>query len=168
MATISPQPKLQFFDGNGVPLAGGKLYTYAAGTTTPLTTYTDSTGTASNTNPVILDSRGEASVWLGDLAYKFRLKTATDVDIWTVDNLTGVGSAAAASRKVETFTATAGQTVFNLTTMTYTPTANNLQVFVDGLLMVPTVDYAETSSTRVTFTLGLLAGNQVLFRAETS
>ena len=86
---ISPQPKLQFFDANGNPLVGGKLYTYAAGTTTPLTSYTSSTGGTANTNPVILDSRGEASVWLGDNLYKFRLTSATDEAVWTADNLDG-------------------------------------------------------------------------------
>jgi parallel beta-helix repeat protein len=86
---ISPQPKLQFFDANGNPLVGGKLYTYAAGTTTPLTSYTSSTGGTANTNPVILDSRGEASVWLGDSLYKLKLTSATDEAIWTVDNIDG-------------------------------------------------------------------------------
>lgn len=89
MALISPQPKLQFFTADGTPLAGGKLYTYAAGTTTPLATYTDQSGGAANPNPVILDSRGEASVWLGTSTYKFVLKTSTDVDVWTIDNLSG-------------------------------------------------------------------------------
>lgn len=87
MASISPTPKLQFFAANGTPLVGGKLYSYAAGTTTPLATYTDEAGLTPNANPVILDSRGEASVWLGSTAYKLRLTTATDVDVWTVDNL---------------------------------------------------------------------------------
>ena len=63
MAALTPVPKIQFFDANGHPLAGGKLYSYAAGTTTPLVTYTDQAGTSANTNPVILDARGEASVW---------------------------------------------------------------------------------------------------------
>ncbi|UCH49095.1 MAG: hypothetical protein JSU95_04700, partial [Betaproteobacteria bacterium] len=89
MALISPQPKLQFFTADGTPLAGGKLYTYAAGTTTPLATYTDQSGGAANPNPVILDSRGEASVWLGASTYKFALKTSTDVDVWTIDNISG-------------------------------------------------------------------------------
>lgn len=89
MALISPQPKLQFFTADGTPLAGGKLYTYAAGTTTPLATYTDQSGGAANPNPVILDSRGEASVWLGTSTYKFVLKTSTDVDVWTIDNISG-------------------------------------------------------------------------------
>ena len=87
MAAISPIPKLQFFDANGAPLSGGKLYTYAAGTTTPLATYTDYGAGTPNANPVILDSRGEASVWLGSLAYKMALKTSADATVWTVDNM---------------------------------------------------------------------------------
>lgn len=88
MTTIlSPAPKLQFFGADGTPLVGGKLYTYAAGTSTPLVTYTDSTGTAANTNPIILDSRGEAGVWLSSAEYKIVLKTSTDSLIWTVDNV---------------------------------------------------------------------------------
>jgi hypothetical protein len=78
---------LQFFTTAGVPMAGGLLYTYAAGTTTPLVTYTDSSGTIANTNPVILDSRGEASIWLSNVGYKFKLATAANVDIWTQDNI---------------------------------------------------------------------------------
>jgi len=87
MTTLTPTPKQQFLDANGNPLAGGKVYTYAAGTTTPLVTYTDESGTTPNTNPVILDSRGEAGIWLGVASYKLKLTTATDVEIWTVDNI---------------------------------------------------------------------------------
>lgn len=87
MTTLTPTPKQQFLDANGVPLAGGKVYTYAAGTTTPLTTYTDESGTVPNTNPVILDSRGEAAIWLGVASYKLKLTTAADAEIWTVDNI---------------------------------------------------------------------------------
>jgi len=86
--SLSPAPKLQFFGTDGNPLVGGKVYTYAAGTTTPLTTYTDSTGFTANTNPIILDTRGEANIWLTSAAYKFVLKTSTDTLIWTVDNIT--------------------------------------------------------------------------------
>ena len=93
VATISPEPRLQFFANDGSFLVGGKLYTYAAGTTTPLATYTTSTGLIANTNPVILDSRGEASVWLTSAKYKFVLKTAADVDIWTQDQLQGYANA---------------------------------------------------------------------------
>ena len=91
MATTSlaPTPKLQFFDANGDPLVGGLLYTYVAGSTTPLTSYTDSTGVSANTNPIVLDSRGEANVWLGAAIYKFALYTSAGVLIWTVDNING-------------------------------------------------------------------------------
>ena len=95
MSYIAPVPKLQFFDANGNPLSGGKLYTYAAGTTTPQATYTDSSGNTPNTNPVILDSRGEASVWLSDLPYKLKLTTSADVEIWTVDNISSAASLSA-------------------------------------------------------------------------
>jgi hypothetical protein len=91
---LSPAPRLQFFDNDGNPLVAGKLYTYAAGTTTPLATYTDSTGATPNTNPVILNSRGEANIWLGQDPYKFLLKTSTDSTIWTVDNVSSNISAA--------------------------------------------------------------------------
>jgi hypothetical protein len=86
MASLSPPPKLQFFGTDGLPLVGGKLYTYAAGTTTPLATYVDHTSTTTNTNPVILDSNGQANVWLLNTeTYKFILKTPADVTLYTVD-----------------------------------------------------------------------------------
>lgn len=91
MASLMPQGKQQYFDANGDPLSGGKLYTYAAGTSTPLSTYTTAAGNVANTNPVVLDSRGEASIfWTGD-AYKITLKTADDVEIWTQDNVVADG-----------------------------------------------------------------------------
>jgi hypothetical protein len=87
-AALTPAPKAQFFAANGTPLVGGKLYSYAAGTTTPLATYINSAGITQNTNPVILDSRGEANVWLDNgVLYKLALHDATDALIWTVDNV---------------------------------------------------------------------------------
>jgi len=88
-AILSPVPKLQFFDDAGNLLVGGLLYSYAAGTTTPLATFTDSSGNTQNTNPIELDARGEASVWLGEFQYKLTLKDADDVEIWTVDDVSG-------------------------------------------------------------------------------
>jgi hypothetical protein len=86
MASLSPSPKLQFFGTDGLPLVGGKLYTYAAGTTTPIATYTDHTAANLNTNPVILDSAGQAGVWLTDtITYKYTLTDANDVPLFTVD-----------------------------------------------------------------------------------
>jgi hypothetical protein len=85
MAVLTPVAKMQFIDAAGVPLAGGLLYTYAAGTTTPQATYTDVSGGQANSNPIILDSRGEAGIWLGSSTYKFRLCDANNTEIWTVD-----------------------------------------------------------------------------------
>lgn len=88
---MSTQPcaaiKFREFDANGAPLAGGKLYTYAAGTTTPLATYTDASGSVANANPIILDAAGRASVWLQpDVLYKFVLRDSADVVQYTEDN----------------------------------------------------------------------------------
>ena len=87
--TLTPSPVMQFFDANGNPLVGGKLYTYAAGTTTPLATYTDYTGATANTNPVIFNSSGSASVWCGSGRYYMVLKDSLDTLIWTADNVNG-------------------------------------------------------------------------------
>jgi hypothetical protein len=93
MAVLTPQPKMQFTTAAGVPLSGGKVYTYIAGTTTPQATFTDYTGATPNPNPVILDSRGEANIWLGGALYKFKLTDANDVEIWTVDYISAPTSA---------------------------------------------------------------------------
>lgn len=87
MAILSPTLKQKFFTQSGAPLAGGKLYTYAAGTTTPLATYTTYAGTVANANPVILDANGECDLWLGSSSYKFILNDSADVLQWTVDNV---------------------------------------------------------------------------------
>ena len=95
MAVLSPSPKAQFLDASGAPLVGGKVYTYAAGTTTPLATYTTGAGIALNTNPVILDSRGEANIWYATgTSYKVVLTDSADATIWTVDNIITIGSLA--------------------------------------------------------------------------
>jgi hypothetical protein len=69
--TVALQALPQFFDNSGNPLSGGKVYTYAAGTLTPLSTYTDRGGLTANPNPVVLDSAGRADIWLStNIAYK--------------------------------------------------------------------------------------------------
>ena len=83
----------QFFTTTGLPLAGGKIYTYQAGSSTPLATYTDNTATVANANPIILgtDGRPANEIWLTyGYNYKFILKTADEVTIQTYDNLYGI------------------------------------------------------------------------------
>lgn len=86
IGTLLPAPFVGL-DNNGNPVSGGKLYTYAAGSTTPLTTYSDASLTTPNLNPVILDSAGRATVFLQQRAYKFVLTTSADVELWTRDNV---------------------------------------------------------------------------------
>lgn len=83
----------QFFDNNGVPLSGGLLYTYQAGSSTPLATYTDINGTTANANPIVLNSSGrlDNEVWLTyGFNYKFVLQTSAAVTLGTYDNLYGI------------------------------------------------------------------------------
>ena len=84
----------QFFDNSGNVLTGGKLYTYAAGTTTPQTTYTTVAGNVAHTNPIVFDSAGRVStgeIWLAlGTVYKFVLKDSNDVLIATWDNINGL------------------------------------------------------------------------------
>ena len=88
MAGLSPTPKQQIFGSDGTPLVGGKIYTYAAGTSTPIVTYTDFGAGTANTNPIILDSLGQANIWLlANTSYKFVVKTATETLLYTVDNI---------------------------------------------------------------------------------
>lgn len=86
----------QFFTNNGAPLTGGKLYTYAAGTTTPQTSYTTSAGNVAHTNPIVLDSAGRVpgnEIWLTEnVVYKFVLYTSADVLIATYDNISGISN----------------------------------------------------------------------------
>ena len=80
----------QFFDNDGIPLSGGLLYTYAAGTSTPLATYTSVTGSIQNANPIVLDSAGRVpnEIWITyGFGYKFVLQNSSFVQIGTWDNI---------------------------------------------------------------------------------
>lgn len=109
---LSPTPVQQYFDNNGVPLVGGQLFVYEAGTTTKQAAYTDSSGATPLPNPVILNSRGEVApaptatscgLWLDPtLSYKLVLAPATDTDpptnpIWTVDQIVSADAAVLAA-----------------------------------------------------------------------
>jgi hypothetical protein len=161
----------QFFDNNGNPLSGGKIFTYVAGTTTNQVTYTNATGAIAHANPIILDSAGRVpsgEIWLTDgLQYKFAITDSNNVLIGTYDNIVGINSNFVNfTNQQEIQTATAGQTVFTLTTMQYQPATNSLSVFVDGVNQYgpgALYAYVETNSTTVTFTAGLHVGAEVKF-----
>jgi hypothetical protein len=89
-AFAAPVPVFRDWDNNGNPLINGQLFTYAAGTTNPIATYTDATAGTANTNPVILNSRGEAPVFLlPNTAYKFVLEDSRGNLIWSEDQIFG-------------------------------------------------------------------------------
>jgi hypothetical protein len=95
-AILSPALIFQGLGFGGVPLPGGKLFSFAAGTSTPQATYVDSTQTTPNTNPVILNSNGQAPVWLDPTkTYKFILQDSFGNQIYSVDQVQGSLTAAA-------------------------------------------------------------------------
>jgi hypothetical protein len=115
----------QFFTNTGAVLTGGKLYTYAAGTTTPLSSYTTSTGNVARTNPIVLDAAGRVpdsgEIWITSASYKFVLKDATDVLIATYDNVSGSGAFA-----VINYTG-------NGSTVGYAVSGNVVAVYINGV-----------------------------------
>jgi hypothetical protein len=128
----------QFFTNSGVPLTGGKLYTYQAGTTTPAATYTSSSGGTAHTNPIILDSAGRVAtgeIWLdGAIQYKFVLKTSVEVLIATWDNVWGIGSAGGTAVQTPIIfnsTGTGSTTTFALGAVPISE--NNTNVFINGV-----------------------------------
>lgn len=96
------QPHVTFVDASGNPCASCTLSSFVAGTSTPLATYTDSTGTSQNTNPIVLDASGGANIWLNKLlSYKFVLKNPLGSTIWTVDQVSGGQMAAGPNGSIQ-------------------------------------------------------------------
>jgi hypothetical protein len=122
----------QFFNNDGTVLSGGKLYTYAAGTTTPQTTYTSSAGNVAHTNPIILDSAGRVSgggeIWITSSSYKFVLNSATNVLIASWDNVSSNG---AVPYQVQNFTGNGATTNFTLSSAPINE--NSTFVYINGV-----------------------------------
>jgi hypothetical protein len=112
----SPLIRYQFFDANGDPLAFGKIYTFIAGTNTPLATYTDHTAGTANSNPIQLDAGGYADIWLTSSSYKISVHDANDVPLYTIDGVPGLGSLISVGSLPPLFTSsfTAGGLTFAL------------------------------------------------------
>lgn len=122
----------QLFSNQGIVLSGGKIYTYQAGTTTPLGTWTDSTQTVSNANPIILDSTGRLTteIWLQESStYKFILTDADDNPLGIAwDNIAGLNDITA-SVTVSEWTAT-GLTPTYISSTSFSVSGNNTSTFV--------------------------------------
>jgi hypothetical protein len=122
----------QFFTNTGAVLTGGKLYTYAAGTTTPLASYTNSFGNVARTNPVVLDAAGRVpdsgEIWITSASYKFVLKDANDVLIATYDNISGAG---VPINNPDNFTGNGIAVAFTLSTSV--ANENAISVYINGI-----------------------------------
>lgn len=111
-AVVLPVPKAQFFNNNGQPLAGGLVYSYLAGTSTPTPTYQNAAGTTANTNPVVLDSTGRANIWLlTTLSYKIVVQTSAGLTLYTTDGITGAAGGTAGGQWT-----TSGTNIYNSNT----------------------------------------------------
>jgi hypothetical protein len=125
----------QFFDNNGVILTGGKIYTYAAGTTTPRATYTSSSGVTPHANPIVLDSAGRVpggEIWLTDsLVYKFTIETAASVLLGTYDNISGINDLTRITPLVYNANGNGVQVAFSLATAPFSENTTN--VYVNGV-----------------------------------
>ena len=147
----------QFFTDDGVPLSGGLIYSYAAGTTTPKTTYTSSLGTIAHPNPIILNSAGRVpsgEIWLTLGGYKFILATSTNVTIATYDN---VFSVAGDFNLVANFTGTGTQTIFILATSPISE--NSTQIYINGVYQ--NKDTYSVVNTTITFSQAPPANSKI-------
>ena len=138
----------QFFTNTGSVLTGGKIYTYAAGTTTPLPSYTTSAGNVARTNPIVLDAAGRVpdggEIWITSAAYKFVLTDSTDVLIATYDNLFGIG---VLSYQIQNFTGDGTTVAFTLSSAPINENATF--VYINGVYQ--NKNTYSVSSTTLTF-----------------
>ena len=152
----------QFFTNTGAVLTGGKLYTYAAGTTTPLASYTTNSGNVARTNPVVLDAAGRVpsggEIWIQPVSYKFVLTDSNDVLIATYDNISGIG---AAEYQVQRFVGTGSQTIFTLSSASLGE--NFTFVYINGVYQQK--DTYTVSGTTLTFSTAppLTSSIEVMF-----
>lgn len=164
MSVIVTQPFLLFYDRAGEPLEAGYIYIGLPGQnpeTNPITVYWDASLTTTAVQPIRTlagyPSRNgsPSNIIASQSPYSILIKDKQGRLVYSDLNFR-----APAFGYRETLTATAGQTVFVLGA-SYDPGTNDLQVYVNGLLLERTADYTETSSTSITFTAGLAAGDEV-------
>lgn len=137
--SVNPSPiggyAAQFFDNNGQPLSGGKIYTYAAGTTTPQATYTSASGVTPHANPIVLDSTGRVpggEIWLTEnVSYKFAIETSLAVLIGTYDNVVGINDLSNVTPIIYSSTGNGVTVSFSLSSNPLTKTTTN--VYVSGV-----------------------------------
>jgi len=85
---VNTYPKFKAWDTNANPLVGGKVHSYQVGTSTRKNTYSNAACTVPNTNPVILDSLGEANIYISGSVHLI-VKDSNDVTLFTIAEAAG-------------------------------------------------------------------------------
>lgn len=145
MPVLAPTVRFRAVDDDNLPLVGGKLYSYTAGTSTPKATYVSFAG-AANTNPVILDARGEADVWL-DGNYKLTLLDANDVQIWSIDDIRDLTSSATFTNATLAGTLTVSSTAV---TWSGSPTHSGNHEFTNNVVIKGNTTLGDSSADTLT------------------
>lgn len=162
----------QFFNDNGVPLSGGKIYTYVAGTTTPQTTYTSRSASTANTNPIILDAAGRTpqQIWSTEgVLYKYVVTDSNDVQIRVWDN---IGGSIVASNLGQQLAASSGSSLVGFIAAPLAAVAQTVQTKLretisvqdfgavgdgitdDGAALLAAFQYAALNSVPISFVAG--------------
>ena len=144
-AVPSPVPVVQYLDQNGKPLSGAFICSFAGGTSTPQATYTDSTASTQNTNPIVLDVYGRASIWLKQQSYKLVLYVGgngacpgTGAVQWSSDNIWAI------FQQVNSLNSLIG-------TVTLAGTANQVIITPSGNTLTFTLPQSIATTSNVTF-----------------
>lgn len=177
-ATIRP-PYPSFFEANGTALEDGYIWIGEVNKdpqANPLTVYWDAALTQPVAQPVrtingYASRNGSPGTLFVNNVYSIRVQNKKGTTVYTDFNVSPDDANFVNFTITEEIqTATAGQTVFTLTTMSYTPATNNLNVFVDGVNQISggTYSYTETNTVTVTFASGLHEGALVKFTTATS
>ena len=158
-------------DVTGVPLIGGKLYTYEADGVTPKATYTDASGNFSASNPLILNVYGQVLIFADSGVLHVNLTDShntqmpyypASITVPTTIGQTGITGIQGASGvfAVQDYSATANQTIF-IVTAGYIPGINGVAVFQNGVRLISGIDYTETDINTITLTTGADLGDLI-------
>jgi hypothetical protein len=156
---LIPNAKQQFIDQNGAPLANGTVGFYAPGTLNPKTTYQDAAGTIANTNPVQLDSRGQALIW-GSGVFRQIVKDCNGVTIWdqiTEDSNSGLSGNITDAKFAAGADFTPGTTT-SLTLPISPGASSNMWIFFDAAYQAD--DQYSVNGTTLTFNTPIPVGVQ--------
>lgn len=140
MASLLPQPKQLFQTNTWEPLVGGQIFTYAAGTLTAKATFLDAGLTSANTNPVVVNARGEVLMY-GDGAYRIIAKDSLGNTLYDVDNVESASSIASAVQAninllrtdlASTADATKGDALLGVKRTLTNAVATTLHAYIEG------------------------------------